>query len=197
MHHRIILTVLFLLLLSVYAFAESTISSELLKEIEKQYPKAYIIKKEDFAPHIAKYDKNLQTLISGDFDCNSMKDNALQIYHNNAIKLIAIHNFKNSKYEIIEVSQHPEVTIESFKGHYEDPIYLRRKGENVEFYCDCDDENKEELELCRKYAVDKSPKGCRIELECDAIEWIYDEKAAELFYFDKEKNRYRSVITAD
>ena len=176
---------------------ENKISDNLIKEIDARYPKAYIIKKEDFSQHVLKHAKNVQTLISGDFDCNNIRDDVLQIYHDGAIKLIAIHRFEGGTYKIIEVSKTGEWTIDSLKGKYEMVIASRKKGQRIEFYCDCKSDNKEDQKLCQKYADKKSSRGCSIKLQCDAIEWVYIGKGTELFYFDKENNRYQSVITAD
>lgn len=197
MHYRVILLVFFLLLFTISVFAENKISDNLIKEIDARYPKAYIIKKEDFSQHVLKHAKNVQTLISGDFDCNNIRDDVLQIYHDGAIKLIAIHRFEGGTYKIIEVSKTGEWTIDSLKGKYEMVIASRKKGQRIEFYCDCKSDNKEDQKLCQKYADKKSSRGCSIKLQCDAIEWVYIGKGTELFYFDKENNRYQSVITAD
>jgi hypothetical protein len=197
MHYRVILLVFFLFLFTISVFAENKLSDKLMKEINAQYPEAYIIKKEDFSPYILKHAKNIQTLISGDFDCNSIRDDALQIHHGGAIKLIAIHRFEGGKYKIIEISKAGGWTLDSLKGKYEIIVSLNKKGQRKEFYCDCESDDKDEQRLCQNYADKKSSRGCSIKLQCDAIEWSYIEKGAELFYFDRENNRYKSVITAD
>lgn len=193
MRYRMVL-IIFLLLLPVGTFAENEFDSKLLKEIEAKYPKAYIIQKDDFLPF---YRNEARVVVSGDFDCNGIKDDAVQIYHDGVIKLIAAHRFKGDKYEIIEISKTGELPLNMVKGHHENIIALKKRGQRIEFYCDCESNDKEEQRLCKKYSDKKSSKGCSLKLKCDAIEWIYDEKAAELFYFDKEINRYQSVTTAD
>lgn len=193
MWYRMML-IIFLLLLPFSAIAENEFSIKLLKEIGTKYPKAYIIQKDDFSPF---YRNEAQTVVSGDFDCNGIKDNAIQIYHDGVIKLIAVHRFEGDKYEIMEIAKTGEWPLNLVKGHHENIIALRKKGQCKEFYCDCKSNDKEEQRLCQKYSDKRSFRGCSLKLECDALEWIYDEKAAELFYFDKEINRYQSVITAD
>jgi len=100
----------------------------------------------------------------------------------------------------VEIAKSGEMPLDSIKGHYEDYIALRKKGQRVEFYCDCssgDPNYEDDKELCMKYADRKSERGCSLKLDCDAIEEIYDGKTAVLHYFDKKNNKYLSVITAD
>jgi hypothetical protein len=195
MRYGIIL--LIFLLLPVNVLCEDKLDNGLLKEIEIHYPQARTIEKKDLSPHIIKHNKHIQVSIIGDFDCNNIKDNAIQIYHNGVIKLIAIHRFKDGKYKIIEVSKTGEWNIESIKGRYEMVLALKKKGQRIEFYCDCKSDDEADRRLCKKYSDKKSLRGCSLRLKCDAIEWVYIEKGAELFYFDKENDRYQSVITAD
>ncbi len=179
-------------------FADCDWLDKLSEEIQKQYPQATIIRQSDFSDEVKKYAKPPE-LVTGDFDCNGLKDTALQIYHEGKIKLIVVHRFKGKESKIIEISKSGELPLDSIQGHYENFLTLKKKGKRVEFYCDCgnDNTNNEDQELCRKYADSKSVRGCSLKLDCDAIEEIYLGKAAQLYYFDKKNNKYLSVITAD
>ncbi len=180
-------------------FADSNRLDKVLEEIEKQYPQATILRQSFFSDEFKKYAKPPE-LVTGDFDCNGLKDTALQVYHEGRIKFIIVYRFKGKETKIVEIWASGEMPLDSIKGHYEDYMTLRKKGKWVEFYCDCgsdDPHYEDDKELCRKYADRKSEKGCTLKLDCDAIEEIYYGKAAVLHYFDKKNNKYLSVIIAD
>jgi hypothetical protein len=179
-------------------FADSNRLDKLSEEIQKQYPQATIIRKSFFSDEVRKYAKPPE-LVTGDFDCNGLKDTVLQIYHEGKIKIIIVYRFKGKESKIEEIGTSGEMPLDSIKGRYENYTTLRKKGQRVEFYCDCgnDDTNYEDQELCRKHADRKSERGCSLNLDCDAIEEIYDGKAAVLYYFDRKTNKYSSVVTAD
>ena len=191
--------VIFLILFTVTVlFANGNYLDKLSEEIDKQYPQAIIIRQSFYSDKVKKYDKPPE-FVTDDFDCNGMKDTALQIYHEGKIKLIIIYRFKGKETKIVEMGASGEMPLDSIQGHYEDYITLKKKGKRVEFYCDCGKENtgNEDQELCRKYADRKSERGYGLKLDCDAIEGIFDGRAAKLYYFDKKTNKYLSVITAD
>jgi hypothetical protein len=185
------------LLVATSSYANDELINELPKEVEQQYPNAIIITEKDFSAEVRE-NARPQNVISGDFDCNGSHDTGLQIYHEGRIKLVAIHRFKNERPKVMEIERTGEWSLGSIRGHYEKIIKLKKKGSRVTFFCECGNNNKgKDQELCKKYADSESPKGCSFTLNCDAIEWIYYGKAAQLFYFDKKDDKYLSVITED